>query len=130
MRAFVPASPFAGHLGLRLEAIEPDRARVAMPYRPELATAADLVHGGAITSLVDTTAMAAAWSAVEVGEHPRGTTVGLSVDFLAPARGSELTATAAVSRRGRSLCFLDVDVADDDGALVARGLVTYKLGGT
>ena len=63
--------------------------------------------------------MAAAWSAVEVGQAPRGTTVGLTVDFVA----------ATVRRRGRQLCFCDVDVADGHGRLVARGLVTYKLGG-
>jgi uncharacterized protein (TIGR00369 family) len=130
MREFLAHSPFVGHLGMRLEAIHPDAVRISMPYRPELATVGDLVHGGAITSLVDTSAMAAAWSAVEVGQAPRGTTVGLTVDFVAPARGAELTADATVRRRGRQLCFCDVDVADGHGRLVARGLVTYKLGGT
>ena len=130
MGEFLAHSPFVGHLGMRLEAIHPDAARISMPYRPELATMADIVHGGAITSLVDTAAMAAAWSIVEVGQAPHGSTVGLTVDFLAPARGAELTADATVRRRGRQLCFCDVDVADGHGRLVARGLVTYKLGGT
>lgn len=129
MGEFLAHSPFVGHLGMRLEAIPPDAARISMPFRPELATMGDLVHGGAITSLVDTAAMAAAWSVVEVGQAPRGTTVGLTVDFVAPARGAKLTADATVRRRGRQLCFCDVDVADEHGRLVARGLVTYKLGG-
>src|SRR4030081_3939938 len=123
------ASLPAGAELMRAEAIPPDAVRVSMPYRPELATVGDLVHGGAITSLVDTSAMAAAWSAVEVGQTPRGATVGLTVDFVAPARGAELTADATVRRRGRQLCFCDVDVADGHGGLTARVLVTYKLGG-
>src|SRR5256714_9635548 len=130
MREFLANSPFVGHLGMRLEAIHPDAVRVSMPYRPELATVDDLVHGGAITSLVDTAAMAAAWSVVEVGQAPRGTTVGLTVDFVAPARGAELTADATVRRRGRQLCFCDVDVADGHGRLGAPGLVTSKPAGT
>jgi uncharacterized protein (TIGR00369 family) len=130
MREFLAQSPFVGHLGMRVDSIQPDAVRLSMPYRPELAAVDDLVHGGAITSLVDTAAMAAAWSVVEVGQAPRGTTVGLTVDFVAPARGAELTADATVRRRGRQLCFCDVDVADGHGRLVARGLVTYKLGGT
>jgi uncharacterized protein (TIGR00369 family) len=130
MREFLANSPFVGHLGIRVEAIHPDAVRLSMPYRPELATVGDTVHGGAITSLVDTSAMAAVWSVVEVGQAPRGSTVGLTVDFVAPARGAELTANATVRRRGRQLCFCDVDVADGHGRLVARGLVTYKLGGT
>ena len=130
MREFLAHSPFVGHLGMRVESIQPDAVRLSMPYRSELATIEDVVHGGAITSLVDTSAMAAAWSVVEVGQAPHGTTVGLTVDFVAPARGAELTADATVRRRGRQLCFCDVDVADGHGRLVARGLVTYKLGGT
>jgi uncharacterized protein (TIGR00369 family) len=125
---FLKHSPFVLHLGIRLVEIEPDRARLAMPYRDELATVGDVVHGGALSSLVDTTAMAASWSAHDLSGPLRGTTVGLSIDFLAAAQGREVIAEARVLRRGRNLCFCDVDVADAAGAHVAKGIVTYKLG--
>jgi uncharacterized protein (TIGR00369 family) len=127
---FLRHSPFVLHLGMRLDAIEADRARLSMPYRDELATIGEVVHGGALSALVDTAAMAASWSAHELdpGGALRGTTVGLSVDFVAAAQGQEVTADARVIRRGRSLCFCDVDVADANGRLVAKGIVTYKLG--
>lgn len=127
---FLRHSPFVLHLGIRLESIEPDRARLVMPYRDELATIGEVVHGGALSALVDTAAMAASWSAHELGpDDPlRGTTVGLSVDFVAAAQGQQVGADARVIRRGKSLCFCDVDVADADGRLVAKGIVTYKLG--
>jgi uncharacterized protein (TIGR00369 family) len=125
---FLRHSPFVRHLGMQLESIEPDHARLFMPYREELATIGDVVHGGALSALVDTTAMAASWSAHDVSGPLRGTTVGLSVDFLAAARGQQVTADARVMRRGKSLCFCDVDVTGTDGGLVAKGIVTYKLG--
>jgi uncharacterized protein (TIGR00369 family) len=125
---FLAHSPFVRHLGMRLESIEPDHARLAMPYREELATIGDVVHGGALAAIVDTAAMAAAWSAHETSGELRGTTVGLSVDFLAAARGREVFADARVIRRGTSLCFCDVDVTDAGGGLVVKGIVTYKLG--
>jgi uncharacterized protein (TIGR00369 family) len=126
---FLRHSPFVLHLGMRLDSIEPDRARLAMPYRGELATIGDVVHGGALSALVDTAAMAASWSAHEVeGGQLRGTTVGLSIDFVAAAQGQEVTADARVIRRGKSLCFCDVDVTDAGSRLVAKGIVTYKLG--
>ena len=127
---FLRHSPFVLHLGMRLESIEPDRARLGMPYRDELATIGQVVHGGALSALVDTAAMAASWSAHELdaGGPLRGTTVGLSVDFLSAAQGQEVIADARVIRRGQSLCFCDIDVADADGRLVAKGIVTYKLG--
>ena len=40
----------------------------------------------------------------------------------------EVVADARVIRRGKSLCFCDVDVTDADGGLVAKAIVTYKLG--
>jgi uncharacterized protein (TIGR00369 family) len=125
---FLEHSPFVLHLGVRLDSIEADRAQLAMPYRDELATIGDVVHGGALSALVDTAAMAASWSAHDASGPLRGTTVGLSVDFVAAARGQEVKADARVIRRGKSLCFCDVDVTDRDGALVAKGIVTYKLG--
>jgi uncharacterized protein (TIGR00369 family) len=125
---FLGVSPFVRHLGLRLERLEPDRALLAMPFSEPLVTIGDVVHGGAVSSLIDTAAMAAAWSTPGLPENIRGTTVGLSIQFLATARSRELVADATVIRRGRSLCYCEVDVTDSDGQLVAKGLVTYKLG--
>jgi uncharacterized protein (TIGR00369 family) len=125
---FMRQSPFGTRLGLRLDGIEPDRARVVLPYAEAVTTYADVVHGGAVSTLVDVAATAAAWSAAEPTEAPRGATVGLSVDFLRAARGGDLEADARVIRRGLSLCFCEVDVRLGDD-LVAKGLVSYKLGG-
>lgn len=125
---FLKHSPFVGHLGIELREIEDDRVVLALPFRDEVVTIGDVVHGGAISTLIDTAAMAAAWSAIEFDEPPRGTTIGLSVDFLAPGRAADLLAEAQVLRRGSSLCFCEVKVRPaDDEELVAGGLVTYKL---
>src|SRR2546428_8456049 len=102
---FLKHSPFVAHLGMRLESIERDRARLSMPFKQELVTIGEVVHGGAISALVDTAAMTAAWSSFDAGGDLRGTTVGLSVDFLAAAQSAEVRADAKVIRRGKSLCF-------------------------
>ena len=86
------------------------------------------MHGGAIASLIDTAAMVAAWSDDSVTENLRGTTVSLTVTYLAPAEHEDIQATARVLRRGRSLVYLDVEVQGVSGNSIARGLVTYKLG--
>jgi uncharacterized protein (TIGR00369 family) len=128
LAAYIEHSPFAVHLGLRTDKIEPDHVRLAMPYNEQLATVGDVVHGGAISSLLDTAATIAAWSGLESLENVRGTTISLAVTFVAAARGRDLVADARVVRRGRSVCFCEVDVQDDAGATVAKGLITYKLG--
>lgn len=128
VRQFVPQSPFAKHLGIEVDVIEADRAELVLPFRESVITIGDAVHGGAIASLVDMAAMAASWSAAEVSDSPWGATVSMTVDYVRGARGSGLRAVAKVVRRGSSLCFCDVDVVDDEGELVAKGLVTYRLG--
>jgi uncharacterized protein (TIGR00369 family) len=128
MREFVANSPLARHLGIELAAIERDRARLRLPFAGAIVTVGDVVHGGAISALVDTAATAAAWATDDLPDSLRGSTVGLTVDFVAAARGADLEATARVVRRGGTLCFCDVEVADPGGQLVAKALVTYKLG--
>ena len=127
-RGWLENSPFVAHLGIGIDSMEPDRAVLSMPYAKSLPTMGDVVHGGAISSLVDTAAAAAAWSGAEVPERPRASTVGITVDFLRPARAQGMTADARIVRRGGSgLCFCEVKVTADDGTEVATALVTYQL---
>lgn len=128
IQEFLPNSPFVGHLGIRLRALERDRAELALPFGHEVITIEQVVHGGAIASLIDTAAMVAAWSDDEVPQALRGSTVALSIDYVAPAMATDLLATAVVVRRGTSLCFLEVTVTDSDGRVVAKGLATYRFG--
>ena len=62
IRQFLPTSPFVGHLGMRLVEMQPDLATLALPITESLVTIGTVVHGGAIASLINTTAMVAAWS--------------------------------------------------------------------
>jgi uncharacterized protein (TIGR00369 family) len=122
-RGWLENSPFVAHLGIELESMEPDRARLRLPYSDHLPTMGEVVHGGAISSLIDT---AAAWSGADVPERPRASTVGININFLARARGEDVTADAHVIRRGQ-VSVIEVSVTAADGTEVARALVTYRL---
>ncbi len=126
MRGFIPASPFAALLGISVEELGLDRPLLAMLERPELATLGDVVHGGALATLMDTAAMAAAWCTPEPPASLRGATASLTVTYLAPATGRVL-AEAAVLRRGRRLVTLDIAASCGEQD-VARALATYALG--
>ena len=52
----------------------------------------------------------------------------MNVNYVAAARGKDLTAHAVVARRGRSLVFSEVRVTEPDGRLVATGSVVQRLG--
>jgi uncharacterized protein (TIGR00369 family) len=127
VEAFIPNSPFVGHLGMHLVALEQDRAEMVLPFDEDLATIGDVVHGGAIATLIDTAGMAAAWADGSEPGDRAGSTIGMSVDFVAAARGEDLTANATVIRRGQSLCFCEVAVTGEGGQVVAKGLVTHRF---
>jgi acyl-coenzyme A thioesterase PaaI-like protein len=76
---------------------------------------------------VDAAATAAFWSHPEATAKSRGTTIGLSINFVSAGRGQELVADARVRRRGREICTGEVSVADAGGREVAVALVTYKM---
>jgi len=122
----IAGAPLARLLGVALERVEPDTVVVRLPFRPAVTTVGDLVHGGAIGALIDVAATAAAWTGADLARAPRGTTVGLTINYLAGARGEDLRATARVIQRGRSLIVCEVAVAGAERD-VARALVTYKL---
>lgn len=128
IRQFIPASPYIQHLGIRLVEIKRGQATLLLPFRNEMITREQVVHGGAISSLIDVAGMVAAWSDAEVPERIRGSTVNLTVSYLAPAVASDLRAVARVLRRGRSLVYLDIEVFDAANSIVAKGVATYKLG--
>jgi uncharacterized protein (TIGR00369 family) len=126
--AFIPNSPHAAELGIRVISIGSGEAVLELPYKPELATIGDVVPGGAVSALIDTAAMTAAWATDEIRENPAGSTVALSVNFAAAANGVDLRAEATVARRGGRLSFCEIRVADPEGAVLAHGIATYRFG--
>ncbi len=129
MAQFIPASPFAAKLGILAEVLDGDEVRLRMPFDPTNVTLGDMVHGGAIASLADMTVMAAAWAAADVPDSLRGVTTSLAMQFLAPARATDLIGVGRVLlRRGKTLVHCDVDVVTPEGEAVAKAIATYKVG--
>jgi uncharacterized protein (TIGR00369 family) len=128
MKQFVPNSPLPGKLGIELLALGDDRAELWLPFDPANATMGEVVHGGAIATLIDTAGMAAAWADDAVPEALGGATVTLNVDYLAAAIGTDLRAAATVRRRGRRLCFVSVEVRAGDDRLIATGSMVHSYG--
>ena len=127
MRQVIATSPYAVHLGITVVDLADGRAVLALPFREQVVTVGRTVHGGALASLLDTAAMAAAWCGAPEPDRLQGSTISLSVSYLAPAEAADVEAEARVTRRGRSVVHVDVE-ARAAGVAVARALVAYKLG--
>jgi uncharacterized protein (TIGR00369 family) len=128
MARFIPQSPFVAKLGIVAEVLDADEVRLRLPWDPSNVTLGDLVHGGAIAALADVTVMAAAWAGAKVPDSLRGVTTSMALQFLAPARATDLIGVGRVLRRGKTLVHCDVDVLTPDGEAVAKAIATYKVG--
>ena len=127
LAALIARSPYGTLLGLELLDAAEDCARLRLPYRAEVTTLRDTVHGGAIAGLVDAAATASFWASARIAPGSRGTTIGFSINFISAARGTDLLAAARVRRRGREISTGEVTVCDPTGKEIAVALVTYKL---
>ena len=112
-------------LGIEVEEIREDYARMRLRYRPEFRQPAGVVHGGVIASLIDTVVVPAVGSAYDA---PRQLfTIDIQLRFLAPIVDDDLIAEGWVSQRGRQIVFCDAEVRSGAGILAASGTLTYKV---
>ena len=124
------AGRYWGLLGIEAIEAEPGRVLKRIRLQEHHLNYNDVVHGGVISSLVDSAAGAAARTLrnqQEIRDRPHATS-DLHVAYLARAAGTELTADAKVIKSGRTAIFAEVDVRDDAGRLVAKGMVTFVIG--
>ncbi len=117
---------FPSHIGLVKEEVRVDYARLRLPYRPEFEQPAAVVHGGAISTLIDTAVVPAIGTAYD--EFRPMFTIDMQIRFLAPVVKSDAIAEACIRKRGRSIVFCDVDVWDESATLCATATLTYKVG--
>jgi uncharacterized protein (TIGR00369 family) len=114
-------------LGLVLEEVRADYARMRLPYRPEYRQPAGVWHGGAIASLIDTVVVPAVGG---VYDEPRELfTIDLQMRYLAPiVPPADAIAEGWVVQRGRSTVFCDAEVrSSDTGAVCATATLVYKV---
>jgi uncharacterized protein (TIGR00369 family) len=117
--------PFAATLGLRVARAAPDEVRVELDHRPELCTAGDVLHGGALMALADTTGAVCAF--LNLPEGATTATVESKTNLLAAIREGTLTAIATPLHTGSSLIVVETEIRRQDGRLAAKTTQTQAV---
>lgn len=116
---------FRRWLGIDYRVMEDTRAVVALKLDDEKRNLGGVAHGGIVASLIDI-AMGTAASGGNYETRLRYlVTLEMKVNYLAPAVGGELIATADVLRLGGRTIVTRCDVVNDRGDLCATGLGTF-----
>jgi len=114
--------PISRLLGFVLKAIEPGRAVFEMEVDERHHNPMGTLHGGIYCDLADA-AMGYAYAAT-LAEGETFTTVELKINFFRPVRKGKLLAEGKVLRAGAKLGYVECDVKDGEGKLVARSAST------
>jgi uncharacterized protein (TIGR00369 family) len=121
------ATPYLSSLHLVFERYEPDEVTLRLPFRAELTNDGIYYHGGVIASVMDTAGAAAAWSNHDFTKGARASTVAISLQYVGACKRSDLLCHARAVRRGKELTFVEMTATDADGAVVAHGVLTYRI---
>lgn len=125
LRKAFDSGPYYQLLQMKLEKLDLGFARLRMPVRQELMQIFSVVHGGAIGSLADTAVAFALLTLLEPEE--RVATVEMKMNFLVPADGGQLIGEARIVSKGRRIALGDMEVKNEKGRLLAKGLATYMI---
>ena len=115
VRKFIEAIPHAQALGMQVIEIGAGRGVITMPYDERLIGDPEtgVIHGGAVSALMDTCGGAAVMSHPS---SPMGTaTIDLRIDYMRAARpGDMITAIAECYHMTRSVAFVRATAMDAD----------------
>ena len=112
-------------LGLTYEEMTDEQAIVSLDLDSDKVNVRGVGHGGVVASLVDVTMGTAAGGGNYATRKRLVATQELKVNYLAPATGTRMTATAKVIRAGSRSIIVSCDVVTDTGVHCATALGTF-----
>ena len=121
----VPPPPVVQLVGMRLLEAQEGAARVALQTGQQHYNPMGTVHGGILCDLADAAMGVAMASTILNGET--FTTSELSIHYFRPVQVALLTATAKVIHRGRSTGYIECEIHDEGGRLIAKSASTCKV---
>lgn len=134
--------PFCHLLGMKLDSFDPDAPQLGIDMREQLLGnfAQGMLHGGVIASVLDSVAGFAILLKMaqlspqddvpaQIREFGKMSTIDLRIDYLQPGRGKRFVATAEVTRLGKRVANVLMDLRNEKGERIATGAAAFMLHG-
>jgi 1,4-dihydroxy-2-naphthoyl-CoA hydrolase len=117
--------PFSAGIGVELTAATPEEVAGRLAWRPELCTAAGLLHGGALMALADSVGAVCAFLNLPAGANT--STIESKTNFFRGVREGAVHATARPLYVGRTTIVVQTDLLDDRGKHVGQTTQTQAV---
>ena len=122
-----PSGGFADLVGYRLQNWHEDQAEVVMEVGPSHLNRSGVLHGGVLTTLLDTGCGYSGTYCTVPGNVRRAFTLSLNTHFVGTARlGQQLLCKARKTGGGATIFFATAEVRDQEGRLVAQGEGVFR----
>ncbi|MBI4892399.1 MAG: PaaI family thioesterase [Acidobacteria bacterium] len=122
LNALITKMPFNHHLGLKVTRVWADGITLECAILDTFRNGLGTLHGGVTATLVD---VAAGLATIGFSGGRAATTVELKTNYLRPAVHGKVHARSRIRKAGKTLTFVEVEIKDDHGHLVATGTATY-----
>ncbi len=110
--------PFPTLMGVEILSAERERVRAQIAVRPDLCTAGNMMHGGAIMAFAD--ALGAIGTVLNIPREAGTTTIESKTNFISAAReGTIIQADCTPIHIGKKTCVWQTRITREDGKLVA-----------
>jgi uncharacterized protein (TIGR00369 family) len=119
--------PCSRMLGWRLLDARPEEGwvRIGFDAKPGFCNPAGFIQGGILAAMLDDTMGPAAFIKTEGRLYTA--TIGMNVNYLAPARVGPLVGEARVVQIGKSIAFIESRLEAEGGTVVATATTTARL---
>jgi uncharacterized protein (TIGR00369 family) len=133
--------PFNKHLGIHIDSMSFESARIRLDFRDELVGnfLRGSLHGGVVSAILDLTGGLVAF--LSAAKNAAGSshqekleklanvgTIDIRVDYLRPGIGRHFLASAYLLRSGNKVAVTRMELHNDEDSLVAVGTGAYLVG--
>ena len=125
LKTTVKNSPYPTHMRMVLDRIEIDRADVVISLDECHLQPYGIVHGGVVATIIDTATFWAAF--LRLPEEAGLVNVDLKLNYLQPIIDGRLIARGICIRSGRTICYSEAKVFDENENLIAHGTSTLMV---
>ncbi|QNG59285.1 PaaI family thioesterase [Bacillus sp. PAMC26568] len=123
IRESFEVSPFFNHMGIEILHFEENAVKIKLTIKEYVLNANGTLHGGVHATMLDY----AQGMLLRSITKTKCMTVNLSTQYLAGISEGDIFAEAKVLQLGYKLAFLEGEINDSTGRLLAKGTGTFKI---